>query len=259
MGTATDMSSSVHVVVLAAGRGSRLGTLGAETPKWLLDVGGAPLAARHLEALALARAEGQAGSLRVVTGHAAPAVEAFLATRPEAGLATVHNPDFARLNNWFSLLLALRAIPDPEARVVVLNADLFVSPATVARFLADCGSTRAEGLLAVDFARELTDESMKVALRPDGTLARIGKVGVEGAAGEYVGMLMARGSALLRLRAALEAFVGRPEAANEWYEGAVGSTAAAGTPWTAWAMPSSHWVEIDDDHDLAAAVELLAA
>src|SRR3954454_10439576 len=44
----------VHVVVLAAGRGTRLGTLGDSTPKWLLRVRERTLADRQLEAIALA-------------------------------------------------------------------------------------------------------------------------------------------------------------------------------------------------------------
>jgi choline kinase len=41
----------IHLVVLAAGRGRRLGALGDDTPKWLLDVAGATLADRQLAAV----------------------------------------------------------------------------------------------------------------------------------------------------------------------------------------------------------------
>ncbi len=246
-----------HVVVLAAGRGSRLGALGAETPKWLLEVGGRTLAERQLEGFR--HANGHVASTRVVTGHAAPAVERFLAERPEAAVTTVHNVEYAALNNWYSLLLALRSIADPRARVVVLNADFCADPEAIGRFVADSATTDSEAMLAVDLERPLTNESMKVALRSDGTLDRIGKVAVDRPVGEYVGMLMVGGSTLHRLREALEAFVGRPEAADEWYEGAVGATARAGARWAVWPMPSSRWVEIDDDRDLVQALELLAA
>lgn len=247
-------SSSTHVVILAAGRGSRLGVLGSETPKWLLEVGGEVLAERQLDAVS--RAGGHVASVRVVTGHAAEAIERFLAERSD-GATTIHNVDYARLNNWYSVLLALRAVEDPDARVVVINGDLFAESSAMGSFLEACATTEAEALIAVDLERPLTDESMKVEVRPDGTLDRIGKVGVDDPAGEYVGMLMARGSALVRLRDALDAFVGRPESVDEWYEGAVGRTAAEGLAWVVWPMPSGRWVEIDDDDDLAAAMELV--
>jgi len=244
---------STHVVILAAGRGSRLGTLGSQTPKWLLDVGGQVLAERQLAAIA---AGPPVASVRVVTGHAAPAIEAFLAARGSSA-TTVHNEDYARLNNWYSVLLALRSIEAPEARVVVVNGDLFAEPDSITAFLADVAATDAEALMAVDLERELTDESMKVEVTPDGCLEQIGKLPFGRPAGEYVGMLMARGGVLADYRAALEAFEGRPEADDEWYEGAVGRTAAAGAAWVIWPMPSGRWVEIDDDADLAAALDLV--
>ncbi len=142
---------------------------------------------------------------------------------------------------------------------MLLNGDLLVQPAAFARFLADAASTEAEGLLAVDLARDVTDESMKVELDDDGVLSRIGKVGITRPAGEYVGLLMARGGALAALREALEAFVGHDESADEWYEGAIARTAREGARWEVWPMPDGRWVEIDDDDDLAAAVELVGA
>ena len=253
--TTSSSTTPVHVVVLAAGRGSRLGALGGETPKWLLSVGGRTLADRQLEGVA--RAGDAVASVRVVTGHAAEAIETALAGRPEQ-VGVVHNPEFAELNNWWSLLRALRELPD-EGPVVVINADLCADPDAVAGYLAHVASGADDASLAVDLERELTDESMKVATHPDGTLARIGKVDIDEPVGEYVGMLAARGELLGRLRVALEAFVDRPEAVNEWYEGAVGRTAAAGAPWHVWPMPSSGWVEIDDDADLDLAESLVGA
>ncbi len=212
------------------------------------------LAERQLDAVA--RAGDGVTSVRVVTGHAAEAIEAFLSERGD-GTATLHNPEYARLNNWYSVLLPLRDVEDPDARVVIVNGDLFAETSAFADFLDACASTDADALIAVDLERPLTDESMKVEVRHDGTLDRIGKVGLDDPAGEYVGMLMARGAALARMREVLEAFVGRPEAVDEWYEGAVGRTAAAGVAWVVWPMPSGRWVEIDDDDDLAAAVGLV--
>ncbi len=245
----------VHVVVLAAGRGSRLGRLGGETPKWLLEVGGRTLADRQLAGIGGA---GEAvASISVVAGHAASAIEDALEMRPE-DIRVVRNPEFAELNNWWSLLRALRELPE-DGPVVVVNADLLADPEHVTAFVRGAATGDADGLMAVDLERRLTDESMKVARAGDGTLERIGKVGVDPAAGEYIGMLMARGSNLRALRQVLESFVGHEESANAWYERAVGDVAAAGVPWHVWPMPSTAWVEIDDDDDLDAANALVGA
>jgi choline kinase len=245
----------VHVVVLAAGRGSRLGVLGDSTPKWLLRVGERTLADRQLEAIALAA--DAVASVRVVVGHAAAAIEAELAACP-ATVRIVANPEYAELNNWWSLLRALRELPE-DGPVAVMNADLLAAPELIATFLGDAATGDGDSLLAVDLDKPLTEESMKVSLRADATLARIGKVGVDGPVGEYVGMLLARGVALRRLREILESFVDRPEAAGEWYEGAIGRTAADGVAWHIWAMPAGGWVEIDDNADLEAAESLVGA
>jgi NDP-sugar pyrophosphorylase family protein len=62
-------------MILAAGRGTRLGTLGQSVPKVLLDVGGQPLLARNLDLLR------RQGVRRVVVNahHRADLIEAFVA------------------------------------------------------------------------------------------------------------------------------------------------------------------------------------
>lgn len=256
------MSSPVHVVVLAAGRGSRLEALGAETPKWLLDVGGQTIADRQLAAVELARGElgEDLGSVNVVTGHAAGEIDRYLARRDGGSATVLHNPEYTTLNNWWSVLLALRAGVVPEGeRLVTFNSDLFAAPEWMARFIVSGACTDSDSLIAVDVERTLTDESMKVAARGRSgqrLLTAIGKLGVDDPIGEYVGMLMAGGKVLSDFRTVLERFVGRSEAANEWYERAVGISAAGLTPWEVWPTPDTHWVEIDDDGDYAAAREL---
>src|SRR3712207_2526439 len=116
------VKAPAHVVVLAAGKGSRLGRHGEETPKWLLEVGGRTIAERQLEGVAAA---GDAvASVQVVTGHAAGVIDEWLRDRPEQ-VGTVFNPEYADINNWWSLLRALRELPE-DGPVAVINADLLV-------------------------------------------------------------------------------------------------------------------------------------
>ena len=236
----------VHVVVLAAGRGSRLGALGDATPKWLLRVGGRTLAERQLEGI---RGAGDAvASISVVVGHAAEAIEDAL----DDDVRVIANPRFASRNNWWSVLLALRELPE-DGPVAILNADLLIDPDQIRAFLT---GPRSEGLMAVDLEQGVTEESMKVELGTDEVIAKIGKVGLDAPAGEYVGLLMASGATLRAFRAQLEAFDADPEHDNEWYEGAIGRSAAEGAQWRVWPVRSGAWVEIDDDRDLDAAEAL---
>ena len=251
----SDLQHPVHVVVLAAGKGSRLGAHAAEIPKWLLQVGDRTIADRQLEGIA--RAGDAVASVRVVVGHAAHVIEAEIAGR-DAEIGVVMNPEFAELNNWWSVLRALREIPEGEP-VAIINSDLFVEADAVSGFLTAMAEGADEGALAIDLERELTDESMKVSQSPSGVLERIGKVDIDAPVGEYVGMMMARGDVRARFTEVLEGFVDRPEAVNEWYEGAVGRTAADGVDWQIWPMPTGAWVEIDDDGDLGLAEGLVSA
>jgi len=252
--------SRTDILILAAGKGSRLGGLGAETPKWLLEVGDRTIADCHLEAIEIARqaSPGLIRSVQVVTGHAAPGIDEFLRDRP-GPVGTLFNPDYARLNNWYSVLLALERFDrDPDRRVVIVNSDLYARPEWLADFVAEASRTPHDSLIGIDLERNLTDESMKVAVEagPPMTVRQIGKVGIDDPAGEYVGLLMARGPVLEAFREHLLRFVGLSEHNDEWYERAVGLSAAAGTPWVVHPMADSNWVEIDDDGDYSAALAL---
>lgn len=243
----------LDVVVLAAGRGSRLAALGDDRPKWLLEVNGRTVASRQLTAVGLAAEDVR--SATVVTGHAAHALTALTLT---AGQRLLHNEHYLTYNNWYSVLLALRHLP-VDGRIVVMNGDLCAAPEWLAQFLLACADTSDQAMLAIDFQRPLTAESMKVSQREDGGLGLIGKHDFPAPCGEYVGLLMASGQVLEDLRAQLEAFEDDPADAQQWYEGAVGRSAAGGARWALWPTPSSAWVEIDDLADLRQAEELSLA
>jgi choline kinase len=251
----------IDLVVLAAGRGRRLGTLGVDTPKWLLEVGETTVAERQLEAVdrVTRRSPGLVRSVNIVVGYAAPAIARFVARRPEPEIALIDNPAYDELNNWYSLLLALRALDRTnEARIVVFNADLLAHADWYAKFLLDSASASAEALIAVDTALPLTDESMKVSV-VDGSphvLERVAKVGVEDPVGEYVGMFMVRGATRHSLRATLETYVGSQLAADHWYEHAIEQTAQDGLRWVVWPTPDTEWIEIDDEADYASALRM---
>ena len=235
------------VVILAAGRGSRLA---GDVPKWFVTVGGRTLAERQLDALSLAGA----ARVLVVTGF-----------RPELfgeealGAELVHNPDWETHNNWRSLAIALERLADDgwDGAVCVLNSDLLVGPRVVGRFFAAAaGDPRS--LLAVDADAPRTDEQMKVAVEA-GRVVDIGKGELAAApGGEYVGLAKLAARDVPALRAILDGFAADPERADEWYEGAFREAMRAGVEFGVVPVDSGRWIEIDDAADLARA-EAIAA
>ncbi len=71
-----------RAIVLAAGKGTRLGSLTAEAPKPLLEVGGRPILVRIIDGLMRAGIE----RFLVVTGHLGELIEAELGNGAAAGI-----------------------------------------------------------------------------------------------------------------------------------------------------------------------------
>lgn len=115
----------VAAVVLAAGRGTRMGG----PNKLLEDVAGRSVVRRVVEA-ALASA---ARPVIVVTGHEHVRVEAALAG---LGVTFAHNPDYAQgLSS--SLAAGIAAVPEAAPGALVLLGDMpLVEPATIQRLMA---------------------------------------------------------------------------------------------------------------------------
>src|ERR1700685_4729097 len=102
----------MRAVVLAAGRGSRLGHLGSDRPKWLVEREGRPLIERQIAALR----RGGANEIAVVRGYRAEMIDF-------PGLAYFVNERWDETNMVMSLSTAaswLRAEP-----VIVSYADIF--------------------------------------------------------------------------------------------------------------------------------------
>lgn len=203
------------VVILAAGKGERLGMLTAQRPKAMLDVGGGPLLGRALSAL-----EG-AGFERalIVAGHAADVIDAFLQTWSGAiGRRVVHNLRYAVTNNIVSLLTASDELGHGFC---LMNSDIIFEPG----ILHDL-RTRDRGVwLVVDRDEPLGDEEMKVEATAAGLVRRISKrLPPDQCIGEYIGIARfdARGASAV-VEAARRLVAGGGE--HLYYEDAIDAAA----------------------------------
>jgi L-glutamine-phosphate cytidylyltransferase len=145
---------SARAVILAAGRGSRLGPRFAGLPKCLLRIGGVTLLERQLASLRFAGVR----AITVVAGYEAARVSAVC-----AGLAEITvNERFAETNSMYSLWLAR---PQLAGGFIVMNGDVLFHP----QLLKDLLSSRHDDALLVAFrdqaATPFGDEEMKVKVR----------------------------------------------------------------------------------------------
>lgn len=134
MGSAMEAHRRVTAVVLAAGQSKRMGRT-----KQLMPWGDSTVLGQTLATLAASLVH----DILVVTGHEAQAVARVAA---EAGLKTIHNPNYADGEMLSSLQTAVAALPADRAAVLVVLADQpMLAPATVDAILA--GYWRGQGSL----------------------------------------------------------------------------------------------------------------
>ena len=235
---------SVEAIVLAAGLGSRLGPLTAERPKCLVEVAGASILARQLDALG--RVPDISG-VTIVVGYRAELVEAEL-ERLDPGIRvdTVFNPFFAEVNALASLWLALQRRPGDFA---VVNGDTFFTGSCLAGVVGD------DADLALLYSREarLRADAVKVVGRT-GVLTEIGKgVPEAAAAGEFAGFLRCAGEGAAAALDLAERMLREPAGLRAYWYTLVRALVAEGRRVALRECDPGSWFEIDDRTDLETA------
>jgi choline kinase len=220
----------VQVVLLAAGLGSRLGSLTERFPKALIDVAGESLLAHAV------RFAGRLGPTEIVVvggfGYADVAAEI---ARRGWDVTLIENPNF-RDGNLISLLAARERI---RGDFLLMNVDHIYRPAIAAR-VAD---TTNEITAFVDEDRPLGPDDMKVARDPQGRVRMIAKTLTEFDCG-YVGMSRVPQTELARYWAAADA-VAAAEGRAVHVERILARLAASDRPPVCRDISGIGWLEVD--------------
>lgn len=227
-----------QALILAAGRGVRMGPRGQNIPKGFIEVGGEALIARSLSLLA------RAGIRRatIVTGHLAERYEG-LAPVPGIDVATLHNPLFAAKGSFESLRVGLSAMKGP---FLLLESDIIYEP----RALDTVLSSHHDSVILTSGPTGAGDEVYVWADERDGA-ARFRGMSKQRAThadepfGELVGV--SKISAELSRQIAIHAGEAQP---NADYESAV-VRAAGDNPIACLRVDDLMWGEIDDEAMLA--------
>jgi len=222
----------VRALILAAGRGSRLGDAAHEVPKCLLEIGRRTLIEHQIDALS----DAGIGPTTMVVGYAASEIRESVGIRAEY----VHNSRWDRTNSLYSFWLARERLTGPT---VILNSDVLFDPRVLERLMAVEGDA-----FAIDSSSGQAREQMKVEII-DGRLADMRKdLPADRVHGENVGIIKLTAETVQELVAEAEKLV-LSGMDKSWLGSAVRELAQR-RPLTPVDVSDLPWVEIDFPNDL---------
>jgi glucose-1-phosphate thymidylyltransferase len=138
-------------VLLAAGRGKRLGALTADTPKPLLDIAGAPLISHIVDALTGAGLT----NFIVVTGYLSEQIEGWAKIyereNPGIKVTTVRQPE---LDGTGGAMLVAKAHLGGQARFVFGWGDILMDRTNYPRFIHHARNDEYDLMLAVNRVKD---------------------------------------------------------------------------------------------------------
>ena len=230
-------------IILAAGRGSRMGNLTDSVPKGMVELSGKTLIARQIDVLRLVGIT----DIAIVTGYRAETLQQF-------GLPTFHNPDWNRTNMLRSLCRASDWLRKDVC--IVSYSDIFYSPPVVSALRA----CQAHIAIAYDpkwlelwskrFVDPLADAET---FRRDPTTGRLLEIGARAShtdqiEGQYMGLLRFSPVGWRSVEALLD---GIPQEKQDRLDMTtlLSSLISAGTP-IATVANHGPWGEIDSEDDL---------
>lgn len=231
----------MQAIIMAAGRGSRLGSLTAGKPKSFVEIKGKKLIDYNLRLLE----EYGVDEIIMVTGYQCEAFEGLLHDREDVRF--VYNPFYEMMNVLGSFYMGMDLLHDD---FIYLHADTICEPAIFERLVR----FDADVILPVDY-KTCDDEAMKVRSE-NGRVVQITKQMPNGLAeGEFIGMASFKERVLPALKEKTKQLM-KEKAFTEYFESAIQRMIDEET-FDIRAVPTegAFWAEVDflEDYERAAA------
>ncbi len=188
----------MQAIILAAGRGSRLGSLTEEQPKAFLEISGIKLIEYNIALLRSHKVQ----KIILVTGYKNDLFEALTSSMRE--VICVYNPFYSMMNVLGSFYMAQHALSNDDT--IYMHGDTLCDP----QILDDMIKATADIVLPVDF-RNCDEEAMKV-LTVNGHVNEISKqIPCDKAEGEFIGIAKLSKKAIPLIKTAAKKVLQREE------------------------------------------------
>lgn len=226
----------MQAIIMAAGRGSRLGNLTDDIPKAFLDVKGHRLIDYNLALLQ----ENGIEDIKVVTGYKAELYEA-LAEKHE-GLICIYNPFYEHCNVLGSFYMAQERLSDVDT--IYLHADTLCDAEIFQEMVQGSGDI----VMPVDF-KNCDSEAMKVTTKAGNVIKVSKEIPEEKSEGEFIGMAKLSKNVMPAIKKASQKLM-RCGCLKSYFEGAIQEVINQGG-YSVPALPTRNrfWGEVDFEED----------
>lgn len=231
----------MQAIIMAAGKGSRLGGLTEGKPKSFAEIRGKKLIEYNLTLLKKYSVD----EIIIVTGYQCEAFEEL--TAGEERVRLIYNPFYEMTNVLGSFYMGMEALRDD---FIYLHADTLCEPAIFEKLV----HPEADIVLPVDY-KQCDDEAMKVRSE-NGQIVQITKqMPAEKAEGEFIGMAAFRKKVLPALKQKTKQLM-KEKAFADYFESAIQRLIDDKEDFLIKAVPTegAFWAEIDfpEDYERAA-------
>ena len=233
----------MKAIILAAGRGERLGELTKDRPKCLLELAdGMTVLGNQLKSINMSSID----EIIIVTGHCSQQVEKYVKENyNQLNIRCLYNPFYKTHNNLVSLWLALRTV---ENDIIVINGD-DVFHYSILNELLLCPDDQ-KAVMVMNRKKQYTEEDMKI-VTVDNCVRKVSKkIPLSEANGESIGMIRFTEEGRDLLSSVLEEIVRDDSQNNAFWLLAVQTMIDKGHPFFFSECDSKQWAEIDFHPDL---------
>lgn len=230
------------MVILAAGRGTRLKPLTDEIPKCLVPVNNKPLLEHQVD---LFLSEERILQIIIIIGYRADLVKKFIREtyKNDRKIVLIENQDYLNTNNMYSLFLARDHIKE---KFLFINGDVIIEPKIFESFL----SFYYDDAIAVDIG-QYYEESMKVVQQGEFLVDISKKINKEEALGNSIDFYKFSQTGKQILFSKMEEIIVKRKNVNLWTELALQELLNDSTlKMKPFDIKGKKWIEIDDFEDL---------